>query len=124
MCYLNFNPLKFVAISIFMKIKCIQHYIKHFGTFECPKIEKHVYCCPSGTRERHWAHFWEPGNTAGSTYEDKGTCEGTLMGTTGCALRDMSIGESWIWEQLIMILNASMHASITCIMRTSYIEYR
>jgi hypothetical protein len=32
----------------------IEHYIKHFRTFECPKIEKHVYCRPLGTQERQW----------------------------------------------------------------------
>ena len=68
----------------------------------------------------HWEHVgkhkWEPRNTVGNTHGDKGTCEGTLMGTSGCALRDMCIDESWIWEQLILVMFASMHASITCIM--------
>ena len=42
---------------------------------------------------------WEHGNIVGEhdwEHGDKGTSEGTLMGTSGCALRDMCIGESWI----------------------------
>ena len=79
-----------------------------------------MYCRPLGTRERHWEHVgehdWEQGNTVGNIHGDKGMCEGTIMGTSGYSLRDMCIGESWIWEQLILVMFASMHASITCIM--------
>ena len=77
MCYLNFNPLKFVAISIFMKIKCIQHYIKHFGTFECPKIEN---MCTVAHREHGNILGNVIGNKLGNMTGNMGTRHGAWQG--------------------------------------------
>ena len=53
---------------------------------------------------------------------DMGTCVGTCLGTWERLGGTCALGESWIWEQGIVIILISMHASITCIMYTSYIQ--